>query len=70
MNTDTAKLQRTPRDLARWQKAREQLLSGRAGAALSGYQELTRRYPAVPELWFELGNAASGELDFVLRGLR
>ncbi len=65
MNTDTAKLQRTPRDLARWQKAREQLLSGRAGAALSGYQELTRRYPAVPELWFELGNAASGELDFV-----
>ncbi len=65
MNTDTAKLQRTPRDLVRWQKAREQLLSGRAGAALANYRDLVGRYPAVPELWFELGNAASGELDFV-----
>ena len=64
MNADLAKLQRTPRDLARWQKAQEQLLGGRPGAALSSYQELTRRYPTIPELWFELGNAASGELDF------
>ena len=55
MNPDIAKLQRTPRDLARWQKAREQLLGGQSGAALSNYQELTRRYPTVPELWFELG---------------
>ena len=55
-----------PRDVARWQKAQEQLLAGRYGPALSGYRDLTRRYPALPELWFELGNAASGELDFAL----
>jgi tetratricopeptide (TPR) repeat protein len=64
MNDDLAKIQRNPRDLGRWQKAQEQLLGGRHGPALSGYRELVRRYPAVPELWFELGNAASGELDF------
>jgi tetratricopeptide (TPR) repeat protein len=64
MNNDQAKLQRNPRDLGRWQKAQEQLLGGRPGPALAGYRELVRRYPAVAELWFELGNAASGELDF------
>jgi len=61
-----AKLQHTPRDLARWQKAREQLLAGRFGPALSSYHDLARRYPAVAELWFELGNAAAGDLDFAL----
>ena len=64
MNSDQAKLQRTPRDLARWQKAQEQLLGGRPGPALAGYRDLLRRYPTIAELWFELGNAASGELDF------
>ena len=69
MNDDLAKLQRKPRDLGRWKKAQEQLLGGRAAAALSGYRDLVRRYPAVPELWLELGNAASGELDFVQANL-
>ena len=66
MKSDQAKLQRTPRDLARWHKAQEQLLGGRFGPALAGYRDLLRRYPAIAELWFELGNAASGELDFAL----
>jgi tetratricopeptide (TPR) repeat protein len=66
MSDNLGKLQRAPRDLARWQKAREQLLGGRCRAALSGYQDLVRRYPAVAELWFELGNAAAGDLDFAL----
>ncbi len=54
------------RDLARWQKAQEQLLSGRHGPALVAYRDLVRRFPAVAELWFELGNAAGGELNFTL----
>lgn len=57
-------LQANPREFARWRKAQEQLLSGRFGPALAGYRDLVRNHPAVPELWFELGNAASGELDF------
>lgn len=66
MTNDAIKLQRTPRDLARWQKAQTQLLGGRFGPALAGYHDLVRRYPGVAELWFELGNAAAGELDFAL----
>jgi tetratricopeptide (TPR) repeat protein len=66
VNENLAKLQRTPRDMARWQKAQEQLLGGRHKAALSGYHDLVRRYPAAAELWFELGNAAAGDLDFAL----
>ena len=61
---DMLKIQATPRDLARWQKAQEQLMSGRSGPALAGYRDLVRRYPGLAELWFEMGNAASGELDF------
>jgi len=68
VNHDFAKLQRSPRDLARWQTAQQQLLGGRCGAALAAYRDLTRRFPAIPELWFELGNAASAELDFALAG--
>ena len=59
-----AHLERTPRDVARWQKAQQRLLGGQHGAALVAYRELIKRYPVVPELWFELGNAAAGELDF------
>lgn len=66
MNSDLSKLQHSPRDCARWQKAQEQLLGGRYSLALSNYRDLARRFPSVPELWFELGNAASGELDFAL----
>ena len=66
MKSDLIKLQSSPRDLARWQKSREQLLGGRSGAALANYRDLVGRYPTVAELWFELGNAAAGELDFAL----
>ena len=64
MNADLAKLRRSPREVARWQKAQENLLGGRHTAAIRGYRELARSYPGIPELWFELGNAAVGELDF------
>ena len=61
-----AQLQRTPRDIERWKKAQACLLGGQPGPALAGYRVLSRRYPQIPELWFELGNAASSELDFPL----
>lgn len=61
---DAIKLQGKPRDLARWQKAQEQLLSGRFGPAMAAYHDLAQRYPTIAELWFELGNAASGALNF------
>src|ERR1035441_5166275 len=69
MSGTLTQLERTPRDVARWQKAQQKLLSGQHGPALAAYRELVRRYPAVPELWFELGNAASGELDFAQANL-
>jgi len=61
-----AQLERKPRDVARWQKAQQQLLGGQHGTALAAYRDLAKKYPAEPELWFELGNAAAGELDFAL----
>ena len=64
MTGSLAQLERTPRDIARWRKAQEQLLGGRFGLALAAYRDLAQRYAAIPELWFELGNAATGELDF------
>ena len=66
MDKALAQLRRSPRDVARWQTAQQELLAGRPGSALAAYQELVRRYSAIPQLWFELGNAASGELDFQL----
>jgi tetratricopeptide (TPR) repeat protein len=66
MHGAQVRLQRSPRDMAVWHKAREQLLGGQHGPALASYKKLTRRFPAVAELWFELGNAAMGELDFDL----
>jgi tetratricopeptide (TPR) repeat protein len=59
-------LKSTPRDVARWQKAQQQLLAGQHQPALAAYHDLTGRYPGVPELWFELGNSACGLLDFAL----
>ncbi len=61
-----AHLQQSPRDIERWKKAQQNLLGGHAAPALATYQALARRYPNIAELWFELGNAASGELDFPL----
>lgn len=66
MDTDLNRLRASPRDVTRWQKAQENLLLGRHGNALQQYRELARRYPRIPELWFELGNAAVGGLDFPL----
>ncbi|MDB6021272.1 MAG: Sulfotransferase [Pedosphaera sp.] len=63
---DLAKLQSVPRETARWQKAQNQLMSGRYSHALAAYKELVRAYPGVAQLWFELGIAAGGELDFAL----
>ncbi|HEY1123911.1 MAG TPA: sulfotransferase, partial [Haloferula sp.] len=43
----------------------QQLLLGRQyEPALAGYESLVKRYPRIAELWFELGNAAAGALDF------
>jgi tetratricopeptide (TPR) repeat protein len=64
MHRNSAQPQLSQRDLSCWQQAREQLLGGRHGAALKAYRVLVNRFPSLPELWFELGNAASGELDF------
>jgi tetratricopeptide (TPR) repeat protein len=61
-----AQLQRSPRDSALWRKAQEQILGGNHGPALPIYKKLTKRYPSVAELWYELGNAAMGDLDFKL----
>jgi hypothetical protein len=54
LQTDLAKLERSPQDVARWQRAREQLRAGRPALALAAYQELVRRFPGVVNLWFEL----------------
>lgn len=60
------RLRANPREMERWHKAQQDLLSGEMRAALTVYQGLVQRYPKVAQLWFELGNAASGELDFRL----
>jgi tetratricopeptide (TPR) repeat protein len=62
--TDFDRLQSHPREVARWQKAQQQLLGDRHGAALNGYRDLVQRYPRIAQLWFELGIAAMGQLDF------
>ncbi len=66
MPGDLNQLQRSPRDLAALRNAQQHLAAGRYGLALSGYRELTGRFPQVAELWFESGRAAEGELDFEL----
>src|SRR5258705_12175214 len=66
MPADLSKLQRSPRDTNRWQKAQQQLLSGRQTLALPSYRDLARRFPGVVPLWFELGIAAANDLDFAL----
>jgi tetratricopeptide (TPR) repeat protein len=63
---DLARLERSPQDLSRWQQAQKQLLAGRAAQALPAYRELVKRYPEIVNLWFELGAAAAGDLDFAL----
>jgi len=66
MSSDLAKLQCHPRQVALWQNAQQQLLNSRHAPALAGYRNLVQRFPAVAQLWFELGMAAAGELNFEL----
>jgi len=66
MHSDLVKLQRSPSEVARWQKAQQQALGGRHGPALASYRDLLKRFPGVAQLWFELGIAAAGDLDFAL----
>jgi tetratricopeptide (TPR) repeat protein len=68
MSKDSEELQRSPRHLARWQKAQQDLVKGRPDLALAAYRELLVKFPGIAELWFELGFAAGKELDFVLAG--
>jgi tetratricopeptide (TPR) repeat protein len=63
---DLATLQSAPREVARWQKAQQQLTSGRYSHALAAYRELVQNHPAIAQLWFEMGIAAGGDLDFTL----
>lgn len=66
MANDVEKLQRHPKFAARWQNAQQQLLSGKAAAALAAYRDLVQRFPGVAQLWFELGIAAMSDLQFAL----
>jgi tetratricopeptide (TPR) repeat protein len=66
LQTDLARLERAPQDVARWQRAREQLRAGRPAQAVPAYQELVKRYSGVVNLWFELGVAAAADLNFAL----
>ncbi len=65
---DLARLQSSPRDINRWQTAQQHVLGGRFTYALDAYKDLVKRFPGVAQLWFELGIAAGGDLDFALAG--
>jgi tetratricopeptide (TPR) repeat protein len=66
MSNDLVKLQSSPREVARWQKVQQQLMDKRFASALAGYREIVKRFSGVAQLWFELGIAAMGELEFDL----
>ena len=66
MSKDLESAAGSARHIARWQKAQQQLLSGRSDQALLSYQELTRQFPDTARLWYELGFAAGKQLEFAL----
>jgi tetratricopeptide (TPR) repeat protein len=66
MSSELVKLQNSPREVARWQKAQQQLMGKRFASALAGYRDIVKRFTGVAQLWFELGIAALGELEFDL----
>ena len=66
MSNDLSRLQQMPRQVARWQNAQQELLNHRHAHGLASYHDLVQRFPGVAQLWFELGMAAMGELDFSL----
>jgi tetratricopeptide (TPR) repeat protein len=61
---DFDKLQRQPREVARWQKAQQQLMAGRYASARAAYHDLLKLFPGVAQLWFEAGMAEGRELNF------
>jgi len=65
---DLARLQGSAREVERWQTAQQHVLGGRFSHAIGGYSDLVKRFPGVAQLWFELGIAAVGDLDFKLAG--
>ena len=69
MPAGLTQIQSSRRDLAQWQKAKDLLLSGRFTPAITAYRQLLQRFPGTAELWFELGNAAAGDLDFAQANL-
>jgi Flp pilus assembly protein TadD len=64
LNNDFVKLQGQPREVARWQKAQQHLMGGRYTSALSAYHDLLKRFPGIPQLWFECAMAEARELNF------
>jgi tetratricopeptide (TPR) repeat protein len=64
MSKELELLKHSPRELARWQQAQQDLLHGRPGRALEAYRELLKKFPDTAQLWFELGFAAGKNLDF------
>jgi tetratricopeptide (TPR) repeat protein len=64
LQNDLAKLERQPREIARWQKAQQHLMAGRYPPALSAYRDLLKFFPSVAQLWFECGMAEGRELNF------
>ncbi len=66
MSSELEKLQDSPREVARWQKAQQQLMGKRFASALAGYRDIVKKFSGVAQLWFELGIAAMGELEFDL----
>jgi tetratricopeptide (TPR) repeat protein len=64
--SDLEKLHQSPRHVARWQKAQQELLKGRPEEALETYRGLLKQFPGVAGLWFELGLAAAKHLEFDL----
>ena len=61
---DLAKLRRSPNALSSWQGAMQDLKNGRHAPALAAYRSLVQQFPGIPQLWGELGLAASGGLEF------
>src|SRR5271154_6327416 len=66
MSGELVKLQNSPREVVRWQKAQQQLMGKRFASALAGYRDIVKRFSGVAQLWFELGITAMGELEFDL----
>ena len=60
MSSELAKLQSSPREAARWQKAQQQLMGKRFSSALAGYQDIVKKFSGVAQLWFETGHGRDG----------